>query len=143
VRRCVPWTHIVEDVAIEREGRRVDLIEWVRANRQHLVIKPTTEYGGSGVVLGWTVGPDEWEAAIRRALAEPHIAQERVTLPTEEFPVWSERGISFERFYADVNPFVWNGTRADGFGSRLASGELLNVTAGGGSAVPVFVVEPR
>ena len=65
---------------------------------------------------------------------------ERVQLASERFPVMQGDDVGFATFYADVNPYIWGGSRSDGFGARLAPGELLNVTAGGGSAVPVFVV---
>ena len=35
------------------------------------------------------------------------------------------------------------GGAADGLLTRLSTAALLNVTAGGGSQVPAFVVEPR
>ena len=43
----------------------------------------------------------------------------------------------------DTAPFVLHGAAMDGCLTRLSTAALLNVTAGGGSTVPVFVVEPR
>jgi hypothetical protein len=43
----------------------------------------------------------------------------------------------------DSNPFVFNGDYMDGCLTRLSTAALLNVTAGGGSTVPTFVVERR
>jgi hypothetical protein len=141
VRAFVPWSRIVEDVEIPDGDQSVRLLDLIRRQREQLVLKPTSEYGGRGVVLGWHTTPEEWEAAIQRGLAEPHLVQERVALPSERFPVVDGDGISFADFYADLNPYVWGGVRSEGFGARLATGELLNVSAGGGSAVPVFVVD--
>lgn len=143
IRRCIPWTRRVEDVVFEHEGRPRRLLDVIRERRERLVLKPVADYGGSGVSLGWLMSPEDWAVAVTRALETPSVVQERVELPSEEFPAWHEDRMVFERFYADINPFVWGGRRAEGFGCRLASGELLNVTAGGGSAVPVFVIAPR
>jgi hypothetical protein len=43
----------------------------------------------------------------------------------------------------DTNPFIWYGNYVDGCLTRLSTASLLNVTAGGGSTVPSFVVIPR
>jgi uncharacterized circularly permuted ATP-grasp superfamily protein len=139
--RCVPWTRFVEDVETEWQGTRIRLLDFVRTHRDRLVLKPTDEYGGAGVVLGWLVDDATWNKALFDALKSPFVAQERVTLGREEFPVLGSDALELASFYADINPYVWGGRRSEGFGGRLASGELLNVTAGGGSAVPVFILE--
>src|SRR5262249_20042330 len=51
--RHIPWTALVEERRVPRNGRDVDLIPYLRANREHFVIKPNDEYGGTGVTLGW------------------------------------------------------------------------------------------
>ena len=43
----------------------------------------------------------------------------------------------------DTAPFVAHGEYADGCLTRLSTAALLNVTHGGGSTVPTFVVERR
>jgi uncharacterized circularly permuted ATP-grasp superfamily protein len=138
--RCIPWSRIVEDVELTFGGERTRLFDLVRRRRERLVLKPTDQYGGKGVVLGWLATPGEWEQTLQAAHAEPHLVQERVALHAERYPVLDGDQIRFASFFADVNPYVWGGERSDGFGARLAPGALLNVTAGGGSAVPVFVL---
>src|SRR5205085_6610476 len=71
-------------------GREVDLVEHVRRERERFVLKPNDDYGGAGIVLGWTVDAGEWEAALARALAEPYIVQERVPIPMEPYPSYVE-----------------------------------------------------
>jgi hypothetical protein len=43
----------------------------------------------------------------------------------------------------DTAPFVCYGDYADGCLTRLSTAALLNVTAGGGSTVPTFLVDTR
>jgi hypothetical protein len=43
----------------------------------------------------------------------------------------------------DTAPYVTDGDVVDGMLTRLSTAALLNVTAGGGSQVPNFVVVPR
>jgi hypothetical protein len=141
IRRIIPWSRIVEDVDVDDGGRPARLFDLIRRRREQLVLKPTNQYGGKGVVLGWLATDAQWEQALVCARAEPYLVQERVELPSERFPVMDGDAIAFADFYADINPYIWGGVRSEGFGARLAPGELLNVTAGGGSAVPVFVVD--
>lgn len=141
IRRLVPWSQIVRDGECTHPDGATNLREFVRANRTRLVLKPTAEYGGTGVVLGWLVDQTTWERAYEAALLDTSLVQERVTLGREVFPQREGEALAFRDFYADINPYIWGGTRSEGFGCRLAAGELLNVTAGGGSAVPVFVLQ--
>ena len=141
VTRAVPWTRFVEDVETTFDGRTIELLEFARTNRERLVLKPTAEYGGRGVTLGWLVDDAAWSKALTEALHEPYVLQERVELGRESFPFLSDGRIEYSQFYADINPYIWGGVRSEGFGGRLATGELLNVTAGGGSAVPVFILD--
>jgi len=43
----------------------------------------------------------------------------------------------------DTAPFVPDGAYVEGCMTRLGTPALLNVTAGGGSNVPTYVIEPR
>ncbi|MBM4433929.1 MAG: circularly permuted type 2 ATP-grasp protein [Chloroflexi bacterium] len=51
------------------------------------MLKPNDEYGGKGVVLGWTVDAREWEQAFLAALTSSYVVQERVDVPREALPV--------------------------------------------------------
>lgn len=143
IRRVVPWSRLVEDVTVSEGGQPARLYDVIRRRRERLVLKPTDQYGGKGVVLGWLSSPLLWDQTLEAARSEPYLVQERVELPSESFPMVRGDEIAYGDFFADINPYIWGGTRSDGFGARLAPGELLNVTAGGGSAVPVFVIRPR
>jgi hypothetical protein len=139
----IPWTRLLEERHTQFEGRPIDLVPFVLANRERLVLKPNDAYGGSGIVLGWTVDQGYWEQAVRAALAEPHVVQLRLELPHEPFPTVSEGKLRLSERMLDTAPFVVHGTHADGCLTRIATDPLLNVSAGGGSTVPTFVVEPR
>ena len=139
----VPWTRVMEERRTEHAGEAVDLVELVLAKRDRLVLKPNDDYGGTGIVLGWTVDDAAWRRAVADALASPYIVQERVEIPSEPYPsVVEGRAVLAERML-DTAPFVCHGDYAEGCLTRLSTADLLNVTAGGGSTVPTFVVEPR
>lgn len=143
IRTMVPWTRVVEARHTEHDGRRVDLLEHVAREKDRFVLKPNDDYGGAGIVLGWTVDGHEWERALAHALAEPYVVQERVAIPSEPYPSWDGTGVAIADRMIDTAPFVSAGAVADGLLTRLSTAALLNVTAGGGSTVPTFVVAPR
>ncbi|HEX7023462.1 MAG TPA: hypothetical protein VF187_01480, partial [Gemmatimonadales bacterium] len=84
-----------------------------------------------------------WSAAIRAAAAEPFIVQERIGLPVETFPSVADGSLVFADRIVDTAPFIFGGAYADGCLTRVSTATLVNVTAGGGSTVPTFVVEKR
>jgi uncharacterized circularly permuted ATP-grasp superfamily protein len=139
----IPWTRRVEDRATLYRGEPVDLLPFVVEQRERLVLKPNDEYGGKGVVLGWEVEPEAWTEAVRAALAEPYVVQERVALPEEPYPSLLDGGVQLIDRLIDTDPFIFYGDYVDGCLTRLSTEALLNVTAGGGSTVPTFLVEKR
>jgi len=143
IERYIPWTRLLEERHTVYNGERVDLLPFLAKNKDEFVIKPNDEYGGKGVVLGWDVSSDEWEAALKTALVEPSIAQKRVPLPKIPYASWVDGKVEIYDRMIDTNPFIWYGSYVDGCLTRLSTEALLNVTAGGGSTVPSFVVQQR
>lgn len=139
----VPWTRLVTERYTEYNGERVDLIPFILAHREQLVLKPNDEYGGKGIVLGWEVDDATWAAAVQTALSEPSIVQERIFIPTEPYPGLVDGRVAFIPRLFDTAPFCFYGDFMSGCLTRLSTVALLNVTAGGGSTVPTFVVEAR
>jgi hypothetical protein len=111
--------------------------------RERLVLKPNDEYGGKGIVLGWELDGAAWERALRGALREPFVVQERVPIPSEPYPSMVDGRVVFAERILDTAPFAYQGAYVDGCMSRLSTAALVNVTAGGGSQTPTFLVEAR
>ncbi len=139
----IPWTRLVAERMTTHEGRSVDLVPFMLSQRERLVLKPNDEYGGKGIVLGWTVDDAAWERAVAAALAVPHVVQERVAIPSESYPSVADGRLVFADRILDTNPYACYGSYVEGCLSRLSTAALVNVTAGGGSQVPTFLVEPR
>jgi len=134
---------VVRDAGTERDGRTLDLPEYLRRNRERFVLKPNDEYGGTGVTLGWETGESAWDEAIARAVRENGgwVAQERIRIRREMFPICEADGIAERDMLVDFAPYLFRG-RVAGFLTRLSATGLANVTSGGGQ-VPAFVVESR
>jgi hypothetical protein len=118
---------------------------FIRKERQNLVLKPSDEYGGSGVTLGWETGEAAWDAAIERALSAKNgvwIVQERIPIRREVFPYIADVGkVDYRDMLVDFAPYLFRG-KLCGFLTRLSATGLANVTSGGGQ-VPAFRVSPR
>ena len=139
----IPWTRVVEDRRTLRGGKEVELLRLIQDDREQLVLKPHDEYGGKGIVLGWEVSSEEWNEAIQVALAGPYIVQQRIALPKEAYPSFVDGKVEILDRMVDTAPYVAHGRYVDGCLTRLGTAALLNVTAGGGSQTPTFLIERR
>jgi uncharacterized circularly permuted ATP-grasp superfamily protein len=143
IARYIPWTRVLAERHTVYNEERIDLLPFLVKNKDEFVLKPNDEYGGKGVVLGWEVEAHEWETHLKSALTEPSIVQKRVPLPKIPYASWVDHKVEVYERMIDTNPFIWYGGYVEGCLTRLSTAALLNVTAGGGSTVPTFIVEKR
>jgi len=145
IKQHVPWTRVVADVQTAHYGEHIELLPFVRRGRTNLVLKPSDEYGGSGVTLGWETDERAWDAAIEKAIAATGgnwIVQERIPIRREVFPwVKPDGEVEFRDMLVDFAPYLFRGKLA-GFLTRLSATGLANVTSGGGQ-VPAFRVNAK
>jgi uncharacterized circularly permuted ATP-grasp superfamily protein len=133
IKRHLPWTRLLAP-SDEPELSLEDL----RRRQADLVIKPNDDYGGKGVVLGWTATQEQWQAAIARGRAEGGVVQQRVACRRLGFVGFDSEPTSpgFGRLVTrelefDCDPFLMSG-RVEGAMVRVSPGGLANVSAGGG-----------
>jgi uncharacterized circularly permuted ATP-grasp superfamily protein len=136
----IPWTRRVSDRKTLFHGQEIDLLSFIADNRHRLVLKPNDEYGGKGVIIGWEASADDWTAALREATTSPHVVQERVEAAYEDFPAVVDGRLNISPRLVDADPYIFQGRTVSGSLTRLSSVALLNVTAGGGSVAPAFIV---
>ncbi|MGB2591296.1 MAG: circularly permuted type 2 ATP-grasp protein [Candidatus Acidiferrum sp.] len=145
IRRHIPWTRVVADVKTAHYGQTVELLAFISEERENLVLKPSDEYGGTGVTLGWETSESEWDAATGQALSAKNgawIVQERIPIRREVFPYIAQIGkVDYRDMLVDFAPYLFGGKVA-GFLTRLSATGLANVTSGGGQ-VPAFRVSQR
>ena len=145
IRKHVPWTRVVADVRTSHHGTPIELLDFVRRQRENLVLKPNDEYGGSGVTLGWETVEAGWDAAIEKAIESTPgcwIVQERIPIRREVFPwIRPDGKVEFHDMLVDFAPYLFRG-RLCGFLTRLSATGLANVTSGGGQ-IPAFRVHSR
>ena len=76
VDQYVLWTARLTKRSIDWRGQTIDLLPYVRANREKFVIKPANEGRGFGVVVGKYATDQEWEAACTIDPDLPSVVQE-------------------------------------------------------------------
>jgi len=143
IRAHVPWTRVVRDEHTEYSGREVNLLDFIRADGERLVLKPNDDYGGHGITIGWNVDQRGWDEAINNALADgDYLVQERVSTARETFPALTDDGrIEFAEQLVDLDPLLFNGKVGSAF-TRLSFSELANVSSGGGM-VPTYIISKK
>ena len=145
IRQHIPWTRMLQERStLDPDGTPIDLLSYASAHKDQLVLKPNDEYGGKGVLIGWETDQATWEAALRLGLDEPTIIQARAWIAYEDFASVDEQGnVAFGQRLVDCDPFLFHGDLVGACLTRLSTVTLLNVTAGGGSVLPAFWVDPR
>ena len=143
ISRHVPWTRKVRRGKSDYQGEEIDLLEFIAARRDRLVLKPNDDYGGHGIYIGWNTDEIAWDEAMHNALANgDYLVQERVPTAREVFPALTTEGtIAFAEQLVDLDPLLFNGKVGSAF-TRLSSNELANVSSGGGM-VPTFIISKR
>ena len=142
IRAHVPWTRVVRDEHTDYFGREVNLLDFIRADGERLVLKPNDDYGGHGITIGWSVDQRGWDEAINDALANgDYLVQERVPTARETFPALTDGRIEFAEQLVDLDPLLFNGKVGSAF-TRLSFTELANVSSGGGM-VPTYIISKK
>jgi hypothetical protein len=155
IRHHIPWTRVVSGTRTTHEGKSIDLVDHIRKNRENLVLKPSDEYGGAGVTLGWETDERKWDSTIEKAASAAKaggesgcwITQERIPIRREVFPYITNASggkagsVESKDMLVDFAPYIFQG-KLCGFLTRLSATGLANVTSGGGQ-VPAFRVRPR
>jgi hypothetical protein len=139
----VPWTRRVRAEKSDYHGEQIDLLEFVAARSDRLVLKPNDDYGGHGIYIGWNTDQISWDEAIHSALANgDYLVQERVPTAREVFPALQEDGsVNFAEQLVDLDPLLFYGKVGSAF-TRLSFTELANVSSGGGM-VPTFIISEK
>ena len=144
-RRHILWTRIMSDrKTLLPEGQTGPLLDYVRRERERLVLKPNRAFGGEGVSIGHLLGADDWEKVVEKALNDPDrwVVQELANIPVSEFPVVGpDEKVNFEPFYTVMG---FAGTK---YGlsilGRASQKQVVNVAQRGGLCVVMIGRAPQ
>jgi glutathionylspermidine synthase len=132
VAKTIPWTRILRPGRVTYGSWTIDLLPFVADNRERLVLKPASSYGGRNVALGIETPQDRWEETIAaHAERADFIVQEYVPVPEEMFPTIEDGHVQMRLKRFNINPFGIGGRHAGSI-TRISDQAVINVSAGGG-----------
>jgi glutathionylspermidine synthase len=140
IKENLPWTRLLLPGKTDYNGKKVDIIEFARKNREKLIFKPFDQFGGKDVLIGPDATQKQWEEWIEKGTKIKYVVQEYVKIPIEEVPVvepkfkWAHKKIN-------VNFFAYNGLYAGGM-VRTSDDSVINISKGGG-LTPILVVHGK
>jgi hypothetical protein len=133
----IPWTRVLREGKTTYNSQTVDLLEFLRTNREKFILKPNDDYGGKGIFFGWENSAADWDAAINSALTQSFVVQERVEIEKTMFPVYDQT-VTMQNLLVDFDPFLFLG-KVEGGLVRLSASSLVNVTQGGGQTALIVL----
>ncbi|MBI3999993.1 MAG: hypothetical protein HY351_05190, partial [Candidatus Omnitrophica bacterium] len=107
------------------------LIDFLKDEKETLVLKPADGYGGRDVTVGGETRDEEWNHTIDKALKSSWVVQEFVNPPIMMVPTVANHKIEFVAKKMNTGCFVFNGNYAGSL-SRLSDETVVNVSRGGG-----------
>lgn len=142
VLRYVPWTAVLCDGVVQRQGEQVDLLDLLVREQESFVVKPADAFGGHGVVVGCELAANDWRSTLNTLLDKSYVVQQY--FPADSLPtsVWDEgRGeLSQVEFPHVISPFVIDG-RVEGCFARFSlpgQGAVASADRGGCNTVFVY-----
>jgi hypothetical protein len=142
IREHVPWTRIVKaGKTTWRDETIDDLIEYVKQNREKLVLRPNDEYSDMHSFIGYEHDEGAWARAIREAQRSPYVVQERVKPARTVFPLMNYGHLEFKEMQVDVQPQAYLGKVA-GCSSYVSSSGPGSYSPASGFA-PTFIIDPK
>ncbi len=132
IRATIPWTRILRPGPVTYGDWTIDLLSFVADNRERLVLKPASDYGGHNVALGMETPQAKWDAILdTHAEREDFIVQEYLPVPEEMFPTIEDGHVQMRLKHFNINPFGIGGRYAGSI-TRISDRAVINVSAGGG-----------
>ena len=132
VQKTIPWTRILRPGRVSYGSWTIDLLPFVADNRERLVLKPASSYGGHNVSLGMETEQERWEQIIQdHAEKADFVVQEYVPVPEEMFPTVEDGHVQMRLKRFNINPFGIGGRYAGSI-TRISDQAVINVSAGGG-----------
>ena len=141
IKEHVPWTRVVKAGKTTHRDDVVDLLEFIKENRETLVLRPNDEYTDLHSFVGYEHDDGSWARAIREALRAPYVVQERVKPVHTVFPLMSYGHLEFKEMQVDVQPQAYLG-KVGGCSSYVSSAGAGTYSPASGIA-PTFIIDPR
>ncbi|MBZ2183590.1 MAG: hypothetical protein K7J46_02690 [Bryobacter sp.] len=105
----VPWTRTVAAGRTQRGPERIDLMEYISAHKDELVLLPNDSTGTLPAYDGPSTEQSAWDRAIKQALRERYVVQQRIGAETSRFPVLFYGSMEYRDMQVQVHPHAMLG----------------------------------
>jgi hypothetical protein len=141
IRDYIPWTRVVAPSRTTYRNRKIDLLEFIVKNRHKLVLKPNDDSGEQHSYQGWLTNESGWRRALRTAMRNPYVVQEKVEPTLGVFPLERYGQLELRELQVDVHPHAYLG-KVQGCSSWLS-----DIVPGGFSSIagltPTYILETK
>ena len=141
IKEHVPWTRVVKAGKATYQEETVDLLEFIKQNREKLVLRPNDEYTDLHSFVGFEHDDGAWARAIREAQRAPYVVQERVVPTRTLFPLMSYGHLEFKEMQVDVQPQAYLGKVASC--SSYVSSEGAGTYSPASGIAPTFIIDTK
>lgn len=137
VEATLPWTRTIAAGETSYGGERVEMVDFLLAERERMVIKPALSGRGIGVHLGPATAPETWAEVVTRA-ARDETGSWIVQEYAESLPLFFQNGEEGARAHDVIwGFFVFGEDYGGGFLRMMpqGAGEVINAARGASEGV--------
>ncbi|MFA6600999.1 MAG: hypothetical protein WC352_01320 [Candidatus Omnitrophota bacterium] len=127
----IPWTRRIADAENFYGHKKLYMIDFLKDEKDSLVLKPSVGAGGRSVTIGRETRDDVWNETIDRALKGDWVVQEYVNVPIMTVPAIINGRLDFAYKKYNFNALALDGKFAGGF-VRLSDDGVINLAHSGG-----------
>ncbi|HNV85825.1 MAG TPA: hypothetical protein PKL97_02520 [Candidatus Omnitrophota bacterium] len=138
-RSYFPWTRRMRDAENFYGDRKIYLIDFLKDEKDTLVLKPSEGYGGKDVWIGAETKGEDWNVAIDRALKGDWVVQDFVPVPITTMPALANDRLDFLYKKITFSSFAFGEKMVQGF-SRVGDESVIAVARNGG-LIPCMGIE--
>lgn len=109
IQSYIPWTRIVSQSKTTKDGGTIDLPAFISANKDQLLLIPNDATGSLPVFDGSLTEQGAWDRALKQALRERYVVQDRIESATAKFPVLFYGSMEMREMKIDVHPHLFLG----------------------------------
>jgi glutathionylspermidine synthase len=130
IKRHIPWSRKLEDVVTQYEGENINLIPYIKENKNKFVIKIDNETRGSNIFIGKNISILAWEKLIEECINKNWLVQQYCQIPEIKVPEIMDGNLVMTNKKYGIDFFMYNGL-FKGIVSRVSGSDVINVGSGG------------
>ncbi|MCC6589926.1 MAG: circularly permuted type 2 ATP-grasp protein [Bryobacterales bacterium] len=138
IKEHIPWTRVVKTGKTTYQNQTVDLLDFVSQHRDRLVLKPNDPSSDLHSYTGSELNAAAWDRALKMAVRNPYVVQEKVDPAQAPFPVMQFGRMDIRPMRVEVHPHIFLG-KVEGCSSEISDASSTFSTLSG--LAPTLILE--